>query len=136
MDAKNEARALKARDRQDLTTGHITQKILFFAIPTVLGNLFQQLYNVVDTLIVGRFAANPTECIAAVNSSFPIMMFFSSLFMGVSMGANIIVSQYKGAKDHENMEKAMTTTFTLSMLVGILITVMGLVFSFKKFSKN
>ncbi len=129
MNSNAEARALKARDRQDLTTGHITQKILFFAIPTVLGNLFQQLYNVVDTLIVGNFAANPTECIAAVNSSFPIMMFFSSLFMGVSMGANIIVSQYKGAKDHENMEKAMTTTFTLSMLVGILITVLGLLFA-------
>ncbi|MBR3556733.1 MAG: MATE family efflux transporter [Oscillospiraceae bacterium] len=129
MENKAGARALRDRDRQDLTTGHITQKILFFAIPTILGNLFQQLYNVVDTLIVGNFAANSTECIAAVNSSFPIMMFFSSLFMGVSMGANIIVSQYKGAKDHENMEKAMTTTFTLSMLVGVLITVLGLVFT-------
>ena len=129
MDNRSSARALRERDRQDLTTGHITQKILLFAIPTILGNLFQQLYNVVDTLIVGNFAANSTECIAAVNSSFPIMMFFSSLFMGVSMGANIIVSQYKGAKDHENLEKAMTTTFTLSMLTGIVITLLGLIFT-------
>ena len=124
-----EERALRAQVNHDLTTGNITQKILLFAIPTILGNLFQQLYNVVDTLIVGNFAANSTECIAAVNSSFPVMMFFSSLFMGVSMGANIIVSQYKGAKDHENLEKAMTTTFTLSMLVGIVITALGLVFA-------
>ncbi len=124
-----EERALRAQVNHDLTTGNITQKILLFAIPTILGNLFQQLYNVVDTLIVGNFAANSTECIAAVNSSFPVMMFFSSLFMGVSMGANIIVSQYKGAKDHENLEKAMTTTFTLSMLVGVVITALGLVFA-------
>ena len=124
-----EERLLRAQDNHDLTQGHITKKILLFALPTIAGNLFQQLYNVVDSLIVGNFAQNGTACLAAVNASFPVMMFFSSLFMGVSMGANIIVSQYKGAKDHENLEKAMTTTFTLSMLTGIVITVLGLLFT-------
>ena len=111
-----EEKALRAQENHDLTQGPITKKILLFALPTIAGNLFQQLYNVVDSLIVGNFAREGTACLAAVNASFPVMMFFSSLFMGVSMGANIIVSQYKGAKDHENLEKAMTTTFTLSML--------------------
>ena len=64
----NEARALREQDSHDLTQGPITKKILLFAVPTILGNLFQQLYNVVDTLIVGRFAANPTECIAAAQA--------------------------------------------------------------------
>jgi len=125
----NEERVLRAKDNHDLTQGNITKKILLFALPTIAGNLFQQLYNVVDSLIVGNFARSGTECLAAVNASFPVMMFFSSLFMGVSMGANIIVSQYKGAKDHENLEKAMTTTFTLSMLTGIVITILGLCFT-------
>ena len=124
-----EEKLLRAQDNHDLTQGPITKKILLFALPTIAGNLFQQLYNVVDSLIVGNFAQSGTACLAAVNASFPVMMFFSSLFMGVSMGANIIVSQYKGAKDHENLEKAMTTTFTLSMLTGIVITVLGLIFT-------
>ena len=124
-----EERAQRAQENHDLTQGPITKKILLFALPTIAGNLFQQLYNVVDSLIVGNFAREGTACLAAVNASFPVMMFFSSLFMGVSMGANIIVSQYKGAKDHENLEKAMTTTFTLSMLTGIIITVLGLLFT-------
>ena len=124
-----EEKLLRAQENHDLTQGNITKKILLFALPTIAGNLFQQLYNVVDSLIVGNFAQSGTACLAAVNASFPVMMFFSSLFMGVSMGANIIVSQYKGAKDHENLEKAMTTTFTLSMLTGIVITILGLIFT-------
>ena len=124
-----EEKVLRAQENHDLTQGPITKKILLFALPTIAGNLFQQLYNVVDSLIVGNFAQSGTACLAAVNASFPVMMFFSSLFMGVSMGANIIVSQYKGAKDHENLEKAMTTTFTLSMLTGIVITLLGLIFT-------
>ena len=124
-----EERALKAQENHDLTRGPITEKILLFALPTIAGNLFQQLYNVVDSVVVGNFAENGTGCLAAVNASFPVMMFFSSLFMGVSMGANIVVSQYKGAKDHANLEKAMTTTFTLSMLTGIVITILGLLFT-------
>jgi len=124
-----EEKALRAQENHDLTQGPITRKILLFALPIIAGNLFQQLYNVVDSWVVGNFAASGTACLAAVNASFPIMMFFNSLFMGISMGANIIISQYKGAKDHDNLQKAMTTTFTLSMLVGVVITIMGLVLS-------
>ena len=124
-----DSKTLRAQDSHDLTRGSITKKILLFSLPIIAGNLFQQLYNVVDSIIVGNFAANGTACLAAVNASFPIMMFFNSLYMGISMGANIIISQYKGAKDHENLEKTMTTTFALSMLCGLFITVMGLIFT-------
>lgn len=121
-----EQKLIRAQENRDLTSGSITKKIILFALPIIAGNLFQQLYNVVDSWVVGNYAASGTACLAAVNASFPIMMFFNSLFMGISMGANIILSQYKGAKDHDNLEKAMTTTFVLSMAVGIFITVAGL----------
>ncbi len=123
-----EQKLARAQENRDLTTGSITKKIILFSLPIIAGNLFQQLYNVVDSWVVGNFAASGTACLAAVNASFPIMMFFNSLFMGISMGANIILSQYKGAKDHESLQKAMTTTFVLSMLVGIFITAAGLIF--------
>ncbi len=124
-----EEKLLRAKDNHDLTQGPITKKIVLFALPIIAGNLFQQLYNVVDSWVVGNYAQSGTACLAAVNASFPIMMFFNSLFMGISMGANIIISQYKGAKDQDSLQKAMTTTFSLSMLIGILITVLGLIFA-------
>ena len=121
-----QSKLLREQERQDLTRGGITNKIVLFSLPIIAGNLFQQLYNVVDSIVVGNFALNGTACLAAVNASFPIMMFFNSLYMGISMGANIIISQYKGAKDHDSLQTAMTTTFSLSMLCGLFITIAGL----------
>ncbi len=120
-----EERLLRAADRRDLTRGPITKKIILFSLPIILGNLFQQLYNIVDSVVVGNFAADGTHCLAAVNASFAIMLVFNALYMGVSMGANIVISQYRGAKDEKMLEKAMTTTFVLSMLAGLFITVVG-----------
>ncbi len=120
-----EERLLRAADRRDLTQGPIAKKIILFSLPIILGNLFQQLYNVVDSVVVGNFARDGTHCLAAVNASFAIMLVFNALYMGVSMGANIVISQYRGAKDTKMLEKAMTTTFLLSMLAGIFITVAG-----------
>ena len=121
-----EERALRADDNRDLTQGSILKKLVLFALPMMLGNLFQQFYNVVDSWVVGNYAANGTACLAAVNASFPIMMFFNSIYIGISMGATIILSQYKGAKDYKQLEKGMTTTFMLSIWCGIIITVIGL----------
>ena len=120
-----QARLQRAAENRDLTRGPITKKILIFSLPIILGNLFQQLYNVVDSVVVGNFAADGTHCLAAVNASFAVMMVFNSLYMGVSMGANIVISQYKGAKDEKKLQDAMTTTFVLSMLAGLFITVAG-----------
>lgn len=125
----SQAKVLSARERADLTSGSILKKLVLFSLPIIAGNLAQQLYNVVDSIVVGNFAANGTECLAAVNASFPIMMVFNSVYMGIAMGANIIISQYKGARDHVNLEKTMTTTFCLSMLAGLVITFLGLIFA-------
>ena len=120
-------RLQRAAERRDLTQGPITKKIILFSLPIIFGNLFQQLYNVVDSVVVGNFAADGTHCLAAVNASFAIMMVFNALYMGVSMGANIVISQYKGAKDMKKLEDAMSTTFLLSMLSGLFITVVGFI---------
>ena len=120
-----EEKLLRAADRRDLTCGPIAKKLILFSLPIILGNLFQQLYNVVDSVVVGNFAADGTHCLAAVNASFAIMLVFNALYMGVSMGANIVIAQYRGAQDTKQLEKAMTTTFVLSMLAGVFITVVG-----------
>lgn len=122
-----EERALRSAENADLTRGPILRKLLLFSLPIILGNLAQQLYNVIDSIVVGNFAANGTECIAAVNSSFAIMMVFNAVYMGISMGASIIISQYKGAGNTERLGKTLTTTFSISMFVGIIITILGLI---------
>ena len=71
-------RLQRAAERRDLTQGPITKKILLFSLPIIFGNLFQQLYNVVDSVVVGNFAADGTHCLAAVNASFAIMMVFNA----------------------------------------------------------
>lgn len=121
----DQAKALNAK--RDLTQGSVVKKLLFFAVPLVVSNLIMQLYNIVDAIIVGQFVGK--EALAAVGSSFPIMFFFNALFMGVSMGAGIIVSQYYGAKNKEGLKKAVSTTFTLSLIVGVAITLLGLLLS-------
>ncbi len=120
-----EERLLRTADRRDLTSGPIAKKLILFSLPIIFGNLFQQLYNVVDSVVVGNFAYDSTRCLAAVNASFAIMMVFNALYMGVSMGANIVIAQYRGAGDNKQLEKAMTTTFLLSMAAGLFITVVG-----------
>ena len=103
-----EERLLRAADHRNLTCGPIAKKLILFSLPIILGNLFQQLYNVVDSVVVGNFAYDGTRCLAAVNASFAIMMVFNALYMGVSMGANIVIAQYRGAGDTKQLEKAMT----------------------------
>ena len=80
----------KISAKNDLTQGPILGKLISFAIPVILGNLCMQLYNVVDSIIVGNYVG--TDALAAVGSSFSIMMLFNALFMGTSMGAQIVSS--------------------------------------------
>lgn len=113
--------------KRDLTQGNVVSKLLFFALPLILSNLVMQFYNVADSIIVGNFVGS--DAIAAVGASFPIMMLFNALFMGVAMGAGIVVAQYFGAKNHEALAKAVSTTFTITLIVGAVITSLGLLLS-------
>ena len=119
-------KARSGEDYRDLTNGSITKKLLLFALPIIAGNIVQQLYNVVDTIVVGNFVGS--QAIAAVSVAWPAMMIFNCLFMGLGMGSNIIVAQKRGAGDTEELTKAITSTMALTMYGGAVITVLGLLF--------
>lgn len=113
---------------QDMTVGSPLSVLLKFSIPLLIGNLAQQLYNTVDAIVVGQYVGD--NALAAVGAANPILFLLLALFMGVSTGAGIIVSQYFGAKNREMLSKTVGNVITLTiittaivMLVGMLITV-------------
>ena len=115
------------RPKNDLTEGPILTKLLRFAIPLMAANLVMQLYNIVDTIVIGYAVGD--HGIAAVGISFPIMMLFNAVFMGVAMGGNIVISQMFGAKNYESLNRAANTTAFLAFALGFGITAIGLLCS-------
>ncbi len=114
---------------KDLTTGNEAKLILTFSLPMLLGNIFQQLYNTIDSMIVGRYLGK--EALAAVGASFPIMFMLVALTMGISMGATILIAQYYGAKNMEQVKKTVDTTFIFLFFASLCVTAIGLALSGK-----
>jgi len=108
----------------DMTQGDITRHIITFAIPLLVGNIFQQLYNTVDTWVVGRFVSN--EAYAAVGTIGPVINMLIGFFMGLSSGAGVVISQYYGAKRHEDVQKTVHTAIVMTLILGVAFTVIGL----------
>ncbi|MEA3478972.1 MAG: MATE family efflux transporter [Bacteroidota bacterium] len=109
---------------KDLSVGKEGKLILHFATPMLLGNIFQQLYNVVDSIIVGNYLGK--EALAAVGSSFPIIFALISLLIGVAIGATVIISQYFGAKDINNVKRAIDTLYVFIFIASIVISIIGI----------
>ncbi len=107
-----------------LTVGSVPKKMLFFAIPIFLSNLFQQLYNAVDSLIVGNFVGQ--EALAAVGSSASLIMLLVGFVNGVSLGAGVLVARFFGAGDEKEMERAVHTTIALGLCAGVVLTAAGI----------
>ena len=114
----------KKKKDVDMTTGNITRHIIAFAFPLLIGNIFQQLYNTVDTWVVGRYVSN--EAYAAVGSVGPIINMLIGFFMGLSSGAGVVISQYYGAKKFEEVEKTVHTAIVMTLLLGLVFTGLGL----------
>lgn len=111
----------------DMTSGNPYRLIVMFSIPLLIGNIFQQLYNMVDSIVVGNWIGE--KALAAVGTGFPIIFMMSSLFMGIGTGATIMLSQYYGAKDYERVQKTVSTIYT-ALMVGILpLTLIGVFLS-------
>lgn len=108
----------------DMTQGSITRHIINFAIPLLIGNIFQQLYNTVDTWVVGNFVSN--EAFSAVGSVGPIINMLIGFFVGLSSGAGVVISQYYGAKRYEEVQKTVHTAMVMTFILSILFTVVGL----------
>ncbi len=109
---------------QDLTEGNIPRKILRFALPLALGLLFQQLYNTVDSIIVGKFVGK--AALASVGSTAPVINTLVGFCAGIGTGASVVVSQYFGAKDDENLHRAVQNTVVLAGILSVAATALGI----------
>ena len=108
-----------------MTDGPIGKHILAFAFPLFWGNLFQQLYNTADSLIVGNFLGN--NALAAVSSSGNLIFLMVGLFQGISIGAGVVIAKYYGAREHEKLKKAIHTTISFGLLCVAALTALGLI---------
>ena len=106
-----------------ITQGVIWKQLLFFFFPILLGTFFQQMYNTVDTIIVGRFVG--TQALAAVGSTGPLINLINGFFIGLSSGATVILSQAYGADDRKGVHTILHTAVALSLILGLLTTIVG-----------
>ena len=111
----------------DMTTGSIWKRMASFAVPVFLGNLCQQLYNTVDSVIVGKFVGK--QALAAVASSGNLIFMMTGFFMGLFIGAGIVIAQYFGAKNYEKVRAAVHTDFAFALCCGVLLTLLGVFFT-------
>jgi putative MATE family efflux protein len=112
---------------KDLSVGNEGRLIFQFATPMLLGNIFQQLYNVVDSIIVGNYIGK--EALAAVGASFPIIFTLISFIIGIAIGSTVIISQYFGAKDFEKVKRAIDTLYIFIFFASLFVSLLGIYFS-------
>ena len=108
----------------DMTEGNITRHIISFALPLLIGNVFQQLYNTVDTWVVGNYVSN--EAFSAVGTVGPIINMLIGFFMGLSSGAGVVISQYYGAKRNQEVHDTVHTAMVMTLVMGVAFTAIGL----------
>lgn len=110
-----------------MTSGSISKRMVAFALPLLLGNLFQQLYNTVDSLIVGNFLGS--TALAAVSSSGSLIFMLIGFLSGISAGAGVVVSRYFGAEDEDGIHRAVHTTVAFGLVAGVVMTAAGILLS-------
>jgi putative MATE family efflux protein len=116
---------------KDFTTGNETKLILNFTLPMLLGNVFQQLYNVVDSIIVGKVLGK--EALASVGASFPIIFTLIALLIGIGSGFSIVISQFYGAKDIKSVKRSIDTMYLFLFVAGLLVSFLGIYYSTELF---
>ena len=114
-----------AVSQKSMTQGTIWKQMVVFALPIFFSNLFQQLYNAADSLIVGNFLGS--EALAAVSSSGNLIFMMIGLFNGIALGAGVVISRYFGAQDHENLRIAIHTDVAFGLIMSVVLTVLGVV---------
>lgn len=119
----------KSGQTMDMLSGSLFDKLLLFAIPLALSSILQQLFNSVDVAVVGHFAADPAVATAAVGSNGPIINLIINLFVGVSVGANVIISNYIGEGNKGKIESAVHTSMAVAILSGFIVLAIGLAIS-------
>lgn len=110
-----------------MTEGRITPMLISFTIPLVLGNLFQLLYNAVDSIIVGKFVGE--EALAAVGTSNPLVTLVILFISGLCMGAGVLMGMLYGAKDYEKLQRQISSTMIGGLLFSIAVMVISILFA-------
>ena len=111
----------------DMLKGSVGKSLILFALPMILGNLFQQFYNMVDSIVVGRFVGE--EALAAVGASYSLTTVFIMIAIGGGMGASVLTSQYLGAGEYGKMKTSIYTALLTFLGLSIVLTMFGLVFN-------
>ena len=109
----------------DMVRGPVLKKMLMFSLPLMCSSILQLLFNAADIIVVGRFAGD--NSLAAVGSNTSLITLMTNLFIGVSIGANVTVAKYYGAKRERELKDTVHTAMTLSIISGILLTILGLI---------
>ncbi len=112
------------RKQKTMTEGAIWKNILYFSVPLILGNLFQQLYNTVDSIIVGNYIGS--EALAAVGGSGSIINLLVGFCIGASAGAGVVLSQFFGAGNRQGVKEAVHTTIAIAICAGAVVSIAGM----------
>ena len=112
---------------KDFTEGTITKQLLLFSAPMVVGNLFQQLYSVVDMVVVGRYVSG--ESLAAVGVSMNVIMFIVSTLIGLTTGASVVISQFYGAKEYDRLKRTVSVSVVTLLGIAIILSIIGVTLS-------
>jgi len=112
---------------RDFTKGNAAKQILMFSIPMLIGNLFQQVYSMVDAVVVGRYVGG--SALAAVGVAMNVLTFMLSVLIGLTTGASVVISQFYGAKQHDRLERTMSTSIIFLTIFSVGIAVIGIVLS-------
>lgn len=118
-------RANKSKYEIDMCSGSILKKMLLFAVPLMFSSILQLLFNAADIVVVGRYAGD--NSLAAVGSTTSLINLLTNLFVGLSVGANVLVAHYYGAKEKDDLRKAVHTVITISIISGLILTVVGVI---------
>lgn len=113
----------KKKQSVDFINGPIIKSIFLFSVPLLIGNLFQQLYNTVDSYVVGNYVG--TQALAAVGASSPIINMLIGFFMGLATGAGVVIAQFFGAGDENRLQKTIHSAAALTLVMSVIITVIG-----------
>ena len=109
----------------DMCSGSVFKKMMQFAVPLMLSGIFQLLFNAADVMVVGKFAGE--DSLAAVGSTTALINLLTNLFVGLSIGANVMAARYFGASAHRELKETVHTAMTVSVICGLILTVLGVI---------
>ena len=124
---KEEKNVKKNKYEIDMCNGTIMDKLISFALPLMVSGILQLMFNAVDIIVVGRFSGS--QALAAVGSTTALINVFTNLFIGVSLGANVLAARFYAAGKDKEMSETVHTAITLALVSGVVMAVIGLVFS-------